>query len=213
MALLHRRPNPPRHSSYQRYKAYLREDFAYTCVYCGIHENEAGGPRYFSVEHYRPKSRFPALTTSYPNLLYACGVCNSYKGDDWPSDDPLTDGEGYLDPCEHDFDQHFEPGRDFRVAGKTTVADYMIRRMHLNRSMMRKIRRNRQEEAELHQQFVALVERNLNLLSAALGNAALLPQQQSELQQELDTLQAQLQRRTAAWNERWEPMFSMDDYR
>lgn len=213
MALRVRRTNAPKQKNYQGYKRYLREDFRYICVYCEIHENENGGPRFFTVEHFRPKSRFPALRTDYANLLYACSVCNSFKGNDWPTDDPLGDGKGYLDPCEHDYDQHFTYSADFLVEGKTPVARYMIASMHLNRPMMQKIRQSRREEEELHQQFVELFERNLALLAAALQDAELPVGERRQLEHELERLRRQYERRHEAWNRRWQPLFGMDDYR
>ena len=67
------------------------------------------GYRYFQVDHYRPKSldRFKHLITEYSNLLYTCDLCNNLKSSIWPSDDPLTDGIGWLDPCEHNLEEHY----------------------------------------------------------------------------------------------------------
>lgn len=213
MALRTRRSNVPRHGSYQRYKPYLREDFAYACVYCGLHENEAGGPRFMTVEHYRPKSRFRALTNEYSNLLYACSVCNGYKSNDWPSDDPLRDGVGYLDPCEADLDEHIGPAAGDGVAGLTPVGGYMVAQLHLNRAMLRTIRRLRREEEEAHQQFVELFERNLRLLEAELDDPELASRQREALERELGRLRRQYEQRLAAWAQRWAPRFGMDDYR
>jgi hypothetical protein len=213
MALLKRRTAAPPYANYQRYKPYLREDFAYVCVYCGIHENEAGGPRYFTVEHFRPKSRFPELRTAYHNLLYACGVCNSYKGNDWPSEQPLDDGVGYLDPCEHDYDIHFACADNCTVVGKTPVAHYMIKRMHLNRQMMLTIRRQRHEDEELHAQFVELFERNIAQLDVEARDPSLDPAAREALLRALARLRAQYQRRIEAWQRRWEPTIGLEDYR
>lgn len=209
-----RRSRVPRHSSYQRYKPYLREDFAYACAYCGVHENEGGGPRFFTVEHFRPKSRFPALRNDYANLLYACAVCNGYKGDDWPSEHPLADGRGYLDPCDHDLGEHIgQPGEGSdEVAGITAVGRYMVARLHLNRGLLRKIRRIRREEEALHRQFVALVERTLGLIEARLGEARLGRRRRQALEQEIADLRRQYEQRVAAWERRWEPLFSLEDY-
>lgn len=213
MARFTRRSNPPRHRSYQRYKPYLRDDFGYACVYCGIHENESGGPRFFTVEHYRPKSRFPELRNEYGNLLYACAVCNGYKGDDWPSDHPLADGRGYLDPCEHDLAEHVGPAGDDEVAGLTPVGRYMVERLHLNRGLLRKIRRLRREDEELHTRFMKLADQSLRLLEVELRSEAIRPRQRRALEQELVALRAQYEQRRAAWERRWEPRFTLEDYR
>ncbi|MEY8689429.1 MAG: HNH endonuclease [Leptothrix sp. (in: b-proteobacteria)] len=43
------------------------------CMYCS-------GSEASQVEHYRPKSSYPALTFDWSNLLWACGQCNQLKG-------------------------------------------------------------------------------------------------------------------------------------
>jgi uncharacterized protein (TIGR02646 family) len=73
------------------------------CAYC---ESNIRHVDYGDIEHYRPKSKFPALTFEWSNLLLACGVCNGkeYKGDRFPEEDqngPL------VNPCEEDPEQHF----------------------------------------------------------------------------------------------------------
>lgn len=76
MAIIVRRENPPQFTDSSKYKRYLRRDFTYRCVYCTIHEREHGGYRSFHVEHFRPKSKFPLLSTTYTNLMYSCNFCN-----------------------------------------------------------------------------------------------------------------------------------------
>lgn len=212
MALRSRRPNPPKLRPYQRYKPLLREDFTYLCVYCELHENESGGPRFFSVEHFRPKSRFPNLTTEYSNLLYACGVCNSYKGNDWPAEDPIATGKGYLDPCEHDYSDHFATDADFRLLEKTAIGRYMIDRLHLNRPMLQKLRRSRHEQEQAHQQFIALFERNLALIAAALADQDLSKSKRRGLEADLAAARSQYERYLAGWQQRWDPLYNTEDY-
>jgi len=212
MARLVRRSDVPRQQNYQRYKRYLRDDFFYACAYCAFHENEHGGPRFFTVEHYRPKSRFPALRNEYANLLYACSVCNSYKGNDWPADDPLAAGKGYIDPCAHDLDEHIGPAPDDRVAGLTPVGRYMVARLALNREQLRTIRRQRRQHAEVHQQYRETVERVMLLLELRL-HADLAGRERREAEDELDQLRRQHEQIVADWERRWEPLYGLDDYR
>lgn len=72
-------------SGYKKYKEKLREEFIYTCVYCGIREPELGGSQSFHIDHYKPQKKFPKLINRYSNLLYACRNCNQYKKDYWPT--------------------------------------------------------------------------------------------------------------------------------
>jgi 5-methylcytosine-specific restriction endonuclease McrA len=37
------------------------------------------------VEHFRPKAIFPELALTWENLLWVCGICNSAKGDRFPT--------------------------------------------------------------------------------------------------------------------------------
>ena len=215
MTLLKRRSDTPEFSDYQQYKPYLRVDFTFACVYCTTHENEFGGPRSFGIDHFRPKSKteFRALVNVYTNLLYACSVCNSFKLDDWPSNDPINEGKGYLDPCQHDYANHFVQTPDFRVDGLSQVAHYMIERLHLNRPQLRKLRQRRKQEEELYQRAMLSYQDDLLRIEALLSEKDLPDQVHNILQKFHDTILAEQQARQEAWLRRWEPLFNLDDYR
>lgn len=204
MALRQRGSNPPQYKRYQSYKRYLRVDFEYECVYCRIHENEVGGPRFFTVEHYRPKAvdKFPELATVYSNLLYGCQVCNPFKLDDWPSDDPIVEDTGYLDPCEHDFDHHFASDRGFRVQGLTGPGRYMVERLHLNRTQLRKMRMLRRRAKRQHEREIEL----LHEVAAELRIAGTTSRQ-------LRRVEAQIARKIQQWSDRLNPIYDIEDYR
>ncbi len=59
--------------------------FSGLCAYC--EERDKG-----EVDHFRPKSKFPALVYAWSNWLFACHNCNQTKGAKWPPD-------GYINPC------------------------------------------------------------------------------------------------------------------
>lgn len=63
----------------------LRRAFAGLCAYC--EERDKG-----VVDHFRPKSKFPALVYAWSNWLFACHNCNQAKGKRWPLSE-------YVDPC------------------------------------------------------------------------------------------------------------------
>ena len=95
---------PPVMNDYGKYKPFLQRDFNNKCVYC-----RKSDTRYlfvdkatFQVEHYRPKSKFPELTTDYKNLLYACRPCNGFKRSYWSDDDQRK----VLNPCDHIMSHH-----------------------------------------------------------------------------------------------------------
>lgn len=43
-----------------------------------------------SIDHFRPRERFPSLQFDWANLVYACYRCNQQKGGKWPVIDDLT---------------------------------------------------------------------------------------------------------------------------
>ena len=99
------------------------------CAYCegGINAVRSG-----HVEHFRPKSLFPAQAYRWENYFLACGGCNGPKSDKWP-----TKG-GYLRPDRGDPSRSFcfrEDGTVSAVAGKRdaarTVADFELDRKAL----------------------------------------------------------------------------------
>lgn len=212
MSKLSRRQSVPQFNTYQKYKPYLREDFHYRCVYCTIHENEYGGPRGFTVEHFRPKSLFPHLAVDYQNLLYGCNVCNPYKLNDWPSDDPLGDGIGYLDPCEHDYDDHFRLN-GFEIEGLTQVAKYMIERLHLNRSQLVKLRKSRIDEEESLTKIIQELNEQLNIINMAVTSEHLPPSIRQQFQTMRNMITERLHHEMGIWHDRWKPRFDLDDYR
>jgi len=64
---------------YNSYRDWLRDEFAFRCVYCLHREqwNNRGGA--FHVEHFVPASVDQDGECEYSNLLYACATCNETK--------------------------------------------------------------------------------------------------------------------------------------
>ena len=66
----------------------LIQDFGTICAYCerscqgatATHE----GPGEETIDHFRPRNRFPKLWLDWLNLVYACRRCNQAKGGNWP---------------------------------------------------------------------------------------------------------------------------------
>jgi uncharacterized protein (TIGR02646 family) len=214
MALIIRRQPYPHFTNYRRYKSHLRKDFLYCCAYCAIHENEWGGPRHFHVEHFRPKSLFPQLATKYENLLYACEVCNCYKGNDWPSDAPLTDGVGYLDPCQHDYDGHFDSSSTTGlVQGLTPPARYMIERLHLNRRYLIRLRQKRDQEEMIHQRLQQICQETLEMIAHSLEDQSLPAHAIRSLKASHGLISLFWEEHQRWWKRRWKPAYELDDLR
>ena len=58
------------------------------CSYCGIFplKQSVGGR---SIDHFKPKSKFPELAFEWENLFIACSDCQQIKGNNYPSLPPL----------------------------------------------------------------------------------------------------------------------------
>ena len=75
----------PSDDHWRDFHSHLCRAFAGLCAYC--EERDKG-----VVDHFRPKSKFPALVYEWSNWLFACHSCNQAKRDKWPA-------SGYIDPC------------------------------------------------------------------------------------------------------------------
>ena len=129
-----RRESPPKYADYQKYRPHLQREFARVCVYCCQPDTIT---RDFSVDHYRPKSLFPALSADYKNLFYCCSQCNRYKGAYWPT---TTSSPFIPNPCDHVMWAHL------RVVDGSAVAQsehgaYAIKRLNLNEPIVVRLRR------------------------------------------------------------------------
>lgn len=99
-----RRERPGVLSPYSEYKPFLQREFARKCVYCRMPDSMKDYELY-GVDHYRPKSRFRYLLTTYPNLFYCCNPCNRRKGEYWP---PRGRANTHFvpNPCDHEMFKH-----------------------------------------------------------------------------------------------------------
>ena len=99
-----RRERPGLLSPYSAYKPYLQREFERKCIYCRMPDSMKDYESY-GVDHYRPKSLFENLLTTYSNLFYCCNPCNRRKGGYWP---PRGKGKTHYvpNPCDHKMFQH-----------------------------------------------------------------------------------------------------------
>lgn len=132
---------------YPAYRKYLRHDFYYSCAYCTIMESEATAAR-MTIDHYRPVASHPALTDEYGNLLWACDICNTRKGDRFPPSEAYADGHRFFRPDEDIRSEHFqEDGLSLR--SDTKIGKFTINFLDLNRTELKFIRecRSRLEDS------------------------------------------------------------------
>lgn len=84
--------------NYRSYKDFLAKDFESRCGYTDCIDFWYGGKQNFQIDHFKPKSKFPALETKYDNLVYSCSYVNRAKSDDIGL---------YLDPVKENYNLHF----------------------------------------------------------------------------------------------------------
>lgn len=113
-------------SNYHAYKDKLAEDFNHRCGYTDCQDHWFGGQRTFQIDHLRPFSKYPERKTDYKNLVYCCSYVNRAKWDD--------DSLNYLDPCDNDYNEHFERDCLGVILGKTEQGKYMVEHMCLSLS-------------------------------------------------------------------------------
>ena len=66
------------------YPKFLKKVSVKTCVYCNANFaiTDENGVAYYTVDHWKPKSKYPFLCISFFNLVPCCFSCNRNKGDD-----------------------------------------------------------------------------------------------------------------------------------
>ncbi len=74
-----RRHGPSGWKTYRRYQPWLRDDFAFRCVFCLVRERWNDMRRSFHIDHFLPQALRPDLGHEYTNLLLLCPSCNETK--------------------------------------------------------------------------------------------------------------------------------------
>jgi len=76
-----RRHGPGGWTDYQKYRPWLRDEFAFRCVYCLDREVWRDMRERLHIDHFQPQALRPGLKCEYTNLLYLCPACNGLKRD------------------------------------------------------------------------------------------------------------------------------------
>jgi len=142
MAIFTRREIPPKFSNHRAYTPFLRRDFLFQCAYWERTETSLGGEEGFEVDHFRPSGKFPQLVCVYENLYYTCRACNGHKSGTWPTDDQISRGVRFADPCSDDlYVHHLREREDGAVEGLTDCGRYSSAHIRLDRRDLRTWRR------------------------------------------------------------------------
>jgi hypothetical protein len=76
-----RRHGPSGWNKHGKYREWLRDEFAFRCVYCLEREVWRDMRAKMHIDHFEPQAIRPDLECEYTNLLYLCPACNSEKSD------------------------------------------------------------------------------------------------------------------------------------
>ncbi len=129
---LSRKHGPAGYKNYQSYKPWLRDEFAFRCVYCLSRERwTPDGQNAFSCDHVEPQSAAPERILDYENLVYACCSCNSCR-----QDLPLP-----LDPTAGALGAHLKVSETGEVIAEGPEGEKFIGLCQLNRPVLVDFRR------------------------------------------------------------------------
>jgi hypothetical protein len=128
-----RRHGPQGYLDSKHYKPWLRDEFAFRCVYCLCRETWLpDGQAYFGGDHVRPRTRAPERLSTYDDLVYACCVCNAWK----------KDFSGALDFGAVALAEHLEGQADGTIRALTRRGEALIDVCALNRPDLVAFRRD-----------------------------------------------------------------------
>jgi hypothetical protein len=116
-----RRHGPRGYADVESYRPWLRDEFAFRCVYCLFREQWGRVKAGFSLDHFLPVSTHPQHEHDYDNLLYTCVACNLAKGITLIPDPTQVFVEGAVHVHE-----------DGRIEGLTPAARRLIRLLGLD---------------------------------------------------------------------------------
>ena len=99
---------PPSDSFWREFRANLGNLTNEICWYCErkCQDETEVGSLAPTVDHFRPRSRFPELVYAWSNWMFSCRRCNQEKGNKWPE-------MGLIDPCEAEIGERPENSFDY----------------------------------------------------------------------------------------------------
>ncbi len=140
---------------YAHYRSAIAEDCEYRCGYCECHEDCIGGRETMEIDHFRPwnkkfgeleEKKFEHLVNEPTNLVHSCGVCNGFKWVHWPTEDPALEYDhekGWVDPFRESRADFVKVQTDGTVTDLKPPAKYQIKKLRLNRPLLKRLREYR----------------------------------------------------------------------
>jgi hypothetical protein len=124
-----RRHGPRGYADHESYRPWLRDEFAFRCVYCLLREVWGPFKGVYALDHFLPLAARPDLALEYDNLLYGCVSCNLSKG-----------GLETPDPLSSLVDQEVTVAEDGGIHASTAQARKLLELLGLNRPRLRELR-------------------------------------------------------------------------
>ncbi len=115
-------------------KQFVRERARFTCEYCGISEQDAGGE--LTIDHFQPQSKDGSDEPE--NLVYCCVRCNLYKSDFWVE---AANQMALWNPRLESAEAHFWQSNEGYLYALTETGRHSIRILNLNRPQLIAYRR------------------------------------------------------------------------
>jgi hypothetical protein len=165
-----RRHGPAGYADYEGYRPWLRDEFAFRCVYCLTRETWGPFRNQFAIDHFLPVVTQPDGPASYANLLYSCVTCNGVKGVRAVPDPlaTLLDGSVWVEP-------------DGSLHAQTAEAAHLIELLDLNHPRKVEFRSlwiavvnlSRREDPDLHRRITSYPDDlpDLSRLRPPAGNS------------------------------------------
>lgn len=120
-------------AKYSDHKYDLKKDYKCRCGYCN--DIDIWRTVWFEIDHFVPQKYLKSIkNTDYSNLVYACRACNNSKRAHWPTEDELVhnkSNEGFIDPCDDEYEKQFERYNDGRIIHKTQLGKWMYYKLKL----------------------------------------------------------------------------------
>ena len=137
-------------TKYDRFKEFVRTVFEQCCAYCYLHEDHVGGRRNFELDHFCPRRVCPDKVDDFYNLYWSCHACNmpGSKHGNWPDDELIAMGYGFVDLCVDRFEDHYTLLPDGTLNALTKKAAYTIRQIGLNCKDLKRLRERLQQQKQ-----------------------------------------------------------------
>ena len=133
-----RKHAPGGYKHWEPYRDWLRDDFAFRCVYCLQRERWGKRRAVFAIDHIVPRGAGGA-PCDYGNLAYACASCNSAKSD-----------SAVPHPDQHTSGNCVEVDDEGRIRAKNREGKLLIRALLLDDEENTGFRRDRIRELKSH---------------------------------------------------------------